>query len=336
MFGFFDILCPIWARLRIGLILIICCGEALIDMVQVLSDSGQTSYAPLVGGAIFNTAIGLGRLGIEVGIVSGVSNDLFGQQLHDALVVSKVDTSYLVRSNLPTTLAFVSLDAGHASYTFYDENSAGRSFQVTHVPNLFDVQRGIKSCNALYFGGISLINEPAADAYCSIAQKYANDMVIVLDPNIRTNFISNDKTYRQRLQHIIDVADIIKVSNEDLDWLVGGAIPEQQQVHLLRGKNKAIVIVTKGSEGATAYLTAGEVVHQDVPKVCVVDTVGAGDTFSAGLLAKLVSLNLMSKTALANISRTELLESLAYATQVAAVNVSRQGANPPWLSDLKV
>jgi fructokinase len=320
--------------------LIICCGEALIDMVPVLSDSGQTSYAPLVGGAIFNTAIGLGRLGIEVGMVSGVSHDLFGQQLHDALAASKVNTSYLVRSNLPTTLAFVSLDGGHASYTFYDENSAGRCLQITDLPDLSDAQRNnqsnSQSNNALYFGGISLINEPAADAYCALAQKYADDMVIVLDPNIRTSFISNDQAYRQRLQHIIEVADIIKVSDEDLDWLVGDAAAEPQQVGLLRGQRKAIVIVTKGADGATAYLTTGEAVHQNVPKVSVVDTVGAGDTFNAGLLAKLVNLNLMSKSALANISSTELLTALAYAAQVAAVNVSRQGANPPWLSDLQV
>ena len=324
--------------------MIICCGEALIDMVPVLSDSGQTSYAPLVGGAIFNTAIGLGRLGIEVGMVSGISHDLFGQQLHEALAASKVNTSYLVRSNLPTTLAFVSLNEGHASYTFYDENSAGRCLQIADLPDLSDAQcnhqsnsqSNNQSSNALYFGGISLINEPAADAYCALAQQYADNMVIVLDPNIRTSFINNDQAYRQRLQHIIEVADIIKVSDEDLDWLVGDAAAEPQQVGLLRGQSKAIVIVTKGANGATAYLTTGETVHQNVPKVCVVDTVGAGDTFNAGLLAKLVQLNLMSKVALANINPTELLESLAYAAQIAAVNVSRQGANPPWLSDLQV
>ena len=316
--------------------MIICCGEALIDMVPVLSDSGQTSYVPLVGGAIFNTAIGLGRLGTEVGMVSGISNDLFGQQLHDALVASKVDTSYLIRSKSPTTLAFVSLNDGHASYTFYDENSAGRSVQITDVPDLSDTQRAHESYHALYFGGISLINEPAADAYCTMAQKYADDRVIILDPNIRTSFINNDQTYRQRLQHIIDVADIIKVSDEDLDWLVGGATAEQQKVGLLRGQSKAIVIVTKGADGATAYLSSGETVHQDVPKVIVVDTVGAGDAFNAGLMAKLVSLNLMSKSALAHISPAELLSSLDYAAKVAAVNVSRQGANPPWLDDLTV
>ena len=320
--------------------MIICCGEALIDMVPVLSDSGQISYAPLVGGAVFNTAMGLGRLGTEVALVSGISNDLFGQQLHDALTASHVDTSFLVRSNLPTTLAFVSLNEGHASYTFYDENSAGRCLQTADLPDLYDPHRGIQSnnhsSNALYFGGISLINEPAADAYCALAMQCADDMVIVLDPNIRTSFINNDRAYRQRLRHMIDVADIIKVSDEDLDWLVGDATTEPEQVGLLRGQSQAIVIVTKGPNGATAYLTTGEAVHQNVPKVCVVDTVGAGDTFNAGLLAKLVHLNLLSKTALANISSTELLASLAYAAQVAAINVSRQGANPPWLNELNV
>jgi fructokinase len=314
--------------------LIICCGEALIDMVPVLSESGQASYLPLVGGAIFNTAIGLGRLGVQVSMLSGVSNDLFGQQLNQALIDSKVDTSYLMRSNAPTTLAFVTLDAGNANYTFYDENSAGRSVEIADLPNLCNLQNNSKELNALYFGGISLINEPAADAYSELANKYAAGMVIMLDPNVRTNFITHEQNYRQRLQNIIDVADIIKVSDQDLDWLVGSSHNEPQQVDLLRGTCKAIVVVTKGADGATAYLSTGETVHQDVPKVCVVDTVGAGDTFNAGFLAKLADLGLMSKTELQQISPEKLLQSLAYAAQVAGVNVSRQGANPPWLKDM--
>ena len=183
--------------------MIICCGEALIDMVPVLSESGQTSFTPLVGGAIFNTAIGLGRLGTQVGMLSGVSNDLFGQQLQQALVDSKVDTSYLIRSNSPTTLAFVTLNEGHASYTFYDENSAGRSVERADLPNLSNLKNDGKALSALYFGGISLINEPAADAYCALAQRYAADMVIVLDPNIRTNFISNEHSLSPTLSHIL-------------------------------------------------------------------------------------------------------------------------------------
>lgn len=314
--------------------MIICCGEALIDMVPVVSESGQASFAPLVGGAIFNTAIGLGRLGVQVGMLSGISSDLFGEQLCQELSNSKVDTSYLVRSHAPTTLAFVSLNDGHASYTFYDENSAGRSVHMDNVPDLMAIKNVNEPSAALYFGGISLISEPAADVYCTIAQKYACDMVIVLDPNIRTSFITNDQTYRDRLQKIIAVADIIKVSDEDLDWLVGSSNPEAVQVSALRGQSKAIVVVTKGADGATAYLGNGETVHQPVPKVTVVDTVGAGDTFNAGFMAKLANQNLMSKAALAAITPAQLLASLAFAAEVAGINVSRQGANPPWLSEL--
>ena len=314
--------------------MIICCGEALIDMVPLLPESGQISYAPLVGGAIFNTAIGLGRLGVQVGMLSGVSNDLFGQQLSQALVDSQVDTSYLIRSSAPTTLAFVTLNQGHASYTFYDENSAGRSVEISDIPSLSDVQGKSEPLKALYFGGISLINEPAADAYCDLAQKYSAELVIVLDPNIRTKFITNEQNYRQRLLSIVNIADIIKVSDEDLDWLVGSTHNESKQVAVLRGTRKVIVVVTKGADGATAYLPTGETAHQDVPQVSVLDTVGAGDTFNAGMLAKLADLGLMSKIALANISSEELMQCLAYAAQVAAVNVSRQGANPPWLSEL--
>lgn len=314
--------------------MIICCGEALIDMVPVTSESGQASFAPLVGGAIFNTATGLGRLGVQVGMLSGISNDLFGEQLCQELSDSHVDTSYLMRSNAPTTLAFVSLNDGHASYTFYDENSAGRSVHIDDVPSLSSSKSVKTPCTALYFGGISLINEPAADAYCAIAQQYAVDMVIILDPNIRTSFITNDQAYRERLQNIIAVADIIKVSDEDLDWLVGSSGVEADQVSALRGQSKAIVVVTKGADGATAYLGTGESVHQAVPKVSVVDTVGAGDTFNAGFMAKLANQKLMSKSALAAVTPAQLSASLAFAAKVAAINVSRQGANPPWLSEL--
>ena len=313
--------------------MIICCGEALIDMVPVVSVDEQASFAPLVGGAIFNTAIGLGRLGAKVGMMSGVSTDLFGTQLQEALEASKVDTSYLVKLNAPTTLAFVTLTNGQASYTFYDENSAGRSLSLKDVPKLCAVD-GEPKPSALYFGGISLINDPAASAYCAFAEDNAKDTVIVLDPNIRTSFITNEQAYRDGLQRIINVADIIKVSDEDLDWLVGEAEDEASQVAALRGETQAIIVVTKGADGATAHLASGEQVHQGVPKVVVVDTVGAGDTFNAGLLAKLLELGVLSKAELSKITSDQMQQALAFGAQIAGVNVTRQGANPPWLSEL--
>ena len=99
--------------------MIISCGETLIDMIPIQGTNGEQGFQPLVGGALFNTAIGLGRLGAEVAMISGISNDLFGQQLEQALAASQVQTNLLVRSDLPTTLAFVRLNNGHADYTFY-------------------------------------------------------------------------------------------------------------------------------------------------------------------------------------------------------------------------
>ena len=296
-------------------------------MIPLQGPNGEQGYAPLAGGALLNTAIALGRLGVNVGIISGISTDLFGERLVRALQDSHVCTDLLIRSTLPTTLAFVQLDDGHASYTFYDENSAGRSVEEAQLPTLPD------AVSTLYLGGISLISEPGADSYCALAEREHGKCIIVLDPNIRTTFIEDELRYRSRLERLMAVADIIKVSDEDLDWLVPGDIKEDDKVASLGG-DSCLVIITKGNKDAVAYLPNGNVVLQAVPKVKVVDTVGAGDTFNAGFMAQLVTLGQLTKTNLPNMDESVLQAAMAYATQVAAVTVSRAGANPPWLSEL--
>ena len=296
-------------------------------MIPLQGANGEQGYAPLAGGALLNTAIALGRLGVNVGIISGISTDLFGERLVRALQDSHVCTDLLIRSTLPTTLAFVQLDDGHASYTFYDENSASRSVEEAQLPTLPD------AVSTLYLGGISLISEPGADSYCALAEREHGKCIIVLDPNIRTTFIEDELRYRSRLERLMAVADIIKVSDEDLDWLVPGDIKEDDKVASLGG-DSCLVIITKGNKDAVAYLPNGNVVLQAVPKVKVVDTVGAGDTFNAGFMAQLVTLGQLTKTNLPNMDESVLQAAMAYATQVAAVTVSRAGANPPWLSEL--
>ena len=307
--------------------MIICCGEALIDMIPLAGEDGAQGFQPLVGGAIFNTAIGLGRLGVDVAMVSGISNDLFGQQLVEALEQSKVKTKLLVRSHLPTTLAFVRLTNGHATYTFYDENTAGRSMALDAVPTL----PAATSC--LYFGGISLISEPAADAYCALAEREASKRVIMLDPNIRPSFIRDEKTYRARITRMIAVADIIKVSDEDLDWLVPGGADIAEKVIRLRQPANQLIIVTRGSDACLAFGPVGLLVEEPVQKAEVVDTVGAGDTFNSGLLASFAEQGCMSKAGVANLEVSQVSKALAYGAKVAAVTVSRAGANPPWANE---
>ncbi|QUS36825.1 carbohydrate kinase family protein [Falsirhodobacter algicola] len=299
--------------------MILCCGEALIDMLA----QGE-GFTPHAGGAVFNTAIALGRLGAEAGFLSGLSTDLFGARLDAALKASKVDTSLAVRSDRPTTLAFVTLTNGQASYAFYDENTAGRSLSVADLPALPD---GVK---ALFFGGISLVGEPAADTYAALMQREAAHRVTMLDPNIRPSFIRDPEAYRDRIGRMIALSDIIKISDEDLHWLEGPGDPADLAQGLL-AKGPRLVLLTEGAAGARA-ITQTENRFVAAPKVTVADTVGAGDTFNAGVLAALDRAGALHKGA--DWSGDLLDAALTLGTRAAAVTVSRAGATPPWSHEL--
>ncbi len=308
--------------------MILCCGEALIDMIPTETKSGQDGFVPHSGGAIFNTAIGLGRLGVQVGMLSGISNDMFGQQLVASLKASNVDSSFLIRSDQPSTLAFVQLVDGQASYSFFDENSAGRMIEASQLPVL------PPEVSALYFGGISLCAEPAADTYLSLAQKAAKDRVIILDPNIRPGFIENTETYRTRLGKFFELADIVKVSDEDLNWIILGPQPLSEKIEQILRVGPSIVVLTHGKNGASAYFGEDGEVFAAIEKAEVVDTVGAGDTFNAGLLAKFAEQGQLGKEALRRIDSEQILSALRFGATVAALTVSRAGANPPWADEV--
>jgi fructokinase len=308
--------------------MILCCGEALIDMIPTPTSAGTEGFVPHSGGAIFNTAIALGRLGVPVGFLTGLSTDLFGEQLAADLAASRVATDLSIRSHLPTTLAFVKLTDGHATYTFYDENTAGRSLTPDDLPDLPD------AVEALYFGGISLISEPCADFYAALAARETARLTIMLDPNIRPGFIRDEARYRVRLDGMIRVADIVKVSDEDLDWIVMGLEMPERKVETLLAMGPKLVIVTRGSAGASAFAATGQRVDVPAPRARVVDTVGAGDTFNAGVLAALAEAGALAKADVAALSPDRLRTALAKGAAVAAITVSRAGANPPWSEEL--
>jgi fructokinase len=260
--------------------------------------------------------------------VSGISTDLFGKILLDQLHKSNVATDLVVRSDRPTTLAFVELTDGQASYVFYDENTAGRLLDPQKLPSIPDAAK------AMYFGGISLISEPAADFYLALAMREASRRVIVVDPNIRVSFIQDEASYRARLDKLIAHVDILKVSDEDLDWIVPGPLSLLEKAGVLRERGPEIVVLTKGSAGACALFGEGEIVDVAAQTVTVADTVGAGDTFNAGFLAKLAEDGLLNRNRINNLNAADLRRALEHGTKVAAVTVSRPGANPPWKSEL--
>lgn len=301
--------------------MILCAGEALIDMLPCEATTGGAGFAPHAGGSVFNTAIALGRLNTPVQFFSGLSSDLFGDILRAELAASKVDSSPAHIADRPSTLAFVTLTDGHASYAFYDENTAGRMLQPADLPET--------QAKAVFFGGISLVVEPCASAYAALMDRVSDTSVTMIDPNIRPSFITDEATYRARLTNMFASADIIKTSDEDLEWITGGT----DATALLKGTNVHVILLTRGSEGVTV-LTRDGTAHVPAKKAKVVDTVGAGDTFSAGFLADLHAAGLLTKAALHHAAMSDLTKAAAFGAKVAAITVSRAGANPPWASEL--
>ena len=308
--------------------MILCCGEALIDMVAAPSLDGPDGFVPHSGGAVFNTAIALGRLGARAGMLTGLSHDMFGDQLADALKASDVDTTHIIRSDRPSTLAFVKLEDGQASYSFFDENSAGRMIRAEDMPAL------TSDITALFFGGISLASDPSASAYAALLDRQGGSRAVMIDPNIRPLFITDAEGYRRRMAAMIRQADIVKVSDEDLNWLNPAPLTQAEKISAMLDTGPSVVIVTQGAEGAIATLADGTSITVPAVKTNVVDTIGAGDTFNAGFLAKLSELGLLTPEALGTLDPDALRDAMTYGARVAAITVSRVGANPPWANEL--
>lgn len=306
--------------------MILCCGEALIDFLPRTGPDGATLYQPFNGGSVYNTAIALGRLGLRTGLFTGLSTDFFGDMLRDGLAASHVDLRYIKTWDRSCTLAFVKFQDGHARYSIFDDNSAGRMLASKDLPRLD------KSVTALHFGSISLIADPGGATLEALQAREAKSRVITLDPNIRPGMIKQRRQHLARLKRMIARADILKISDEDVVWMTGKSDIAAAARKWLKAGAK-IVVVTKGGDGVEAF-TPRDRIAQPAAKVKVADTVGAGDTFTAGLLAALQAAKQLDKTRLARIGSGDLAAALAFAVRAAAVTVSRPGCDPPWAKEL--
>lgn len=305
--------------------MIVSCGEALVDLIPA-ECAGQPGLVPRPGGSPLNVAVALGRLGVPAGFLGGVSRDALGRMLLDHLDANGVDGSLAPRSDAPTPLAVVSLDAeGRAEYAFHLAETAMGALGAVPGP-LPAAVRG------LHVGSIALAIEPLASVVEELLLREGPRRLTSLDPNVRGRFITDRSAYLRRLGRLLAATDVAKVSDEDLAWLHPGARPGEIAAEWV-AEGPALVVVTRGAEGASA-VTADRTV--DVPglPVEVVDTVGAGDAFTAGLLARLGDLGHLHRDGLDALSDQEVTAALRHAVRVAARTCERTGADPPTADEL--
>ena len=311
--------------------MIVICGEALVDLVPDPStDSGELGpLHPRLGGGPYNVAIALSRLDVATSLLTRLSTDQFGDKLLERLHGSGVDSGLVERGTEPTTLAVVGLGAdGSARYSFHTEGTAGR-FVADPGPLPDDV-------TALSFGTLSLLLEPCASVYEKILlREGSRGRFVALDPNIRADLIDDAESYRRRFAGWLPGVSLLKLSVEDAEWLAGESGTDlTETLRSWQRAGPAAVVLTRGGDGLAVLTGSGELVEVPGVDAVVADTIGAGDTVQAALLAWLHHNDALSAEAVRELGPQQWERALRFAASAAAITVSRPGAEPPHLAEL--
>ena len=285
-------------------------GEALMDLIPV---NGER--VPMVGGGPANTAKAVARLGYTTQFIGGISSDEFGSAIEVELLRSGVDLSLVLRGDLPTALAIATIDShGLAKYDFELDGTTSFAFNSSWLPS--------GEPDVIHIGSVATMLEPGASELLKWAEE--KSVPIIFDPNVRPSIQGDKGLYRAAIERWIGVSTIVKLSEDDLNWLYG----DESIVSSWLESGPELVIVTRAEKGLTAY---GKGFSLEVPalKVDVVDTVGAGDTIGAVVVEGVLIHG-------ANALRGEVLQDvLERAARAASITCSRAGANPPTRDELE-
>ncbi|WP_425046287.1 PfkB family carbohydrate kinase [Primorskyibacter sp. S87] len=292
---------------------ILCCGEAVLDLVPAPLADGSNGLSPVPGGAAVNTSVALARQNVPSGFLGALSRDTAGDLMAGYMRQEGVDLTLTPRLTEPSTISFARPIPGGTHFDLHDFGSAGQALRRSHLPELSDTTR------TLVLGGISLIPDLSGAAFETLAAQ-AGPRLVWLDLNIRPGLVTDPDSYRARLNRMMSWADVIKVSDEDLDWL--GCSSETLRDH----HPNAMLLHSRGADGAEIW--SGEM-HAALPcrTVPVVDTVGAGDILNAGMLAWLYHAGLLHRPLTPD--HRQLTEALAAGIEAATFSVSRPGSCSP-------
>jgi fructokinase len=299
-------------------------GEALIDLKVGHEDARHPVAHP--GGSPMNVAVTLGRLDTEVAFLGRLSSDAFGKLLRTHLAESDVNLRWTIDADEPTSLAIVSVDpSGSASYAFHVEGTADWQWRTAELPK----EPGL---DAVHAGSLALAVDPGGPVVERWLAGLSTSTTISLDPNVRPALLGDREAYRERLERWLEFAAIVKVSDEDMEWVWPGIDPAALAEAWI-AKGRKLVVVTCGGEGSLVW-AGGEAFAVPAAKAEMVDTVGAGDSFSGALLDWLGRNDRLRPGDLDRLTAEEAREAVAFASTVAAITCSRTGANPPYRSEM--
>tara|TARA_B100000575_G_scaffold224657_1_gene185137 strand:+ start:4227 stop:5171 length:945 start_codon:yes stop_codon:yes gene_type:complete len=299
-------------------------GENLIDFI---SDSNLT-YKPLVGGSALNTAVALGKLKSNVFFFSRISKDLFGKMIMRELVKNNVRVNLVERTEDQSTVAIVSNNK-NPEFNIYKENTASINLKK------FKIKKNIfKRVKLSHFSSISLAIDPSANTHLKLIAsiKKNSKSLISIDPNIRPSIINNKRSYIKKFYRFLKLANIIKMSKEDYEY-ISNKNPDIQIKKWIKKYSINIFILTLGSEGSILYNDKYRI-FQKANKIKVNDTVGAGDSFIAGIISFLEKGRFLNLKKLINLSKEDLENCLFFASKVAEKNCLKKGCNPPNLNEV--
>lgn len=305
-------------------------GEALVNLIA----EPDGSYRPAVGGSPANVAIGLARLDAPAQMLARIGAGTMGTLIHQHLAANQVGLDYAIDADELPSIAIVSLNAdGDAAYDFYADGTADWQWNPDELPDPLPA-----GTLALCTGSIAAARQPGSPALLQLLRREhaRNTVSIVLDPNLRPSLLGDPEEVREHWDGLVELADIVKASEEDLAWLV----PQVEPLQIAKGWAEcgpALIVVTRGGAGSLAATSAGVVVSAPAQAADVADTVGAGDAFTAGLVDSLRRRDLLGAEAhqrLAEISADELQDVLDRASRAAALTCARHGADPPTSAEL--
>ena len=305
-------------------------GEALVDFVPA-GGAGLFRAAP--GGSPANVAVGLARLEVPVRLLARIADDLLGHRVRAHLEGNRVDLSHAVRAAEPTSLAIVAVGPGGVvEYDFRVEGTADWQWRDAELAGALDGE-----VVALHAGSLALTMPPGADVLGRLLDRAGQAVTVSYDPNCRPLLMGSPGAVRGRIEALVGLADVVKVSADDLAWLLPGQ-PAEQVAEAWLARGPSLVVVTLGPAGLLAATPEAGLVRRPGQVVEVADTVGAGDACMAALLAGLHRRGLLGaarRPALRALDAATLAGLADEAVLAAAITCTRSGADPPTAAELR-